>query len=38
MAKKIYLGNLSYKMTEEGLKEIFVPVGEVLSVKIITDP
>ncbi len=38
MAKKLYVGNLSYKMTEEGLREIFVPFGEVLSVKIITDP
>ena len=38
MAKKLYVGNLSYKMTEEGLKEIFAPIGEVLSAKIITDP
>jgi RNA recognition motif-containing protein len=38
MAKKLYVGNLSYKMTEEGLKEIFAPIGEILSAKIITDP
>ncbi len=38
MAKKLYVGNLSYKMTEEGLKELFAPIGEVLSAKIITDP
>jgi cold-inducible RNA-binding protein len=38
MAKKLYVGNLSYKMTEEGLRETFAPIGEVLSAKIITDP
>lgn len=35
--KKIYVGNLSYKMDEESLKEVFVKIGEVQSVKIITD-
>ncbi len=37
MAKKLYVGNLSYSVTEDGLKEIFAPVGEVLSARIITD-
>ena len=37
MAKKLYVGNLSYQMTEDGLKDIFSPIGEVLSAKIITD-
>ena len=37
MAKKLYVGNLSYQMTEEALKDIFAPKGEVLSAKIITD-
>ncbi len=37
MAKKLYVGNLSYQMTEEGLKDLFTPIGEVLSAKIITD-
>ncbi len=37
MAKKLYVGNLSYQMTEEQLKDLFTPVGEVLSAKIITD-
>lgn len=37
MAKKIYVGNLSYNVTEDSLKELFAPLGEVTSVKIITD-
>jgi cold-inducible RNA-binding protein len=37
MAKKLYVGNLSYQMTEDSLKDIFSPIGEVLSAKIITD-
>ena len=37
MAKKLYVGNLSYNVTEEELKEVFAPIGEVLSAKIITD-
>ncbi|TAL28342.1 MAG: RNA-binding protein [Nitrospirae bacterium] len=35
--KKIYVGNLSYKMTEEDLKDVFAKIGEVQSAKIITD-
>jgi RNA recognition motif-containing protein len=37
MAKKLYVGNLSYSVTEDDLKEVFSKVGEVLSTKIITD-
>jgi RNA recognition motif-containing protein len=37
MAKKLYAGNLSYNITEEELKNVFTPFGEVLSAKIITD-
>lgn len=37
MTKKLYVGNLSYQMTEEGLRDIFVPMGDVVSAKIITD-
>lgn len=33
----IYIGNLSYSMTDEEIKEIFTPYGNVLSVKIIFD-
>ncbi len=37
MAKKLYVGNLSYQMTEDGLRDLFAAKGEVLSAKIITD-
>ncbi len=37
MTKKLYVGNLSYQMTEEGLRDVFSPIGEVVSAKIITD-
>lgn len=37
MAKKLYVGNLSYQMTEEDLRDLFSPIGEVVSAKIITD-
>ena len=33
----IYVGNLSYKIEEAELKEVFEEYGEVTSVKIITD-
>ncbi len=33
----IYVGNLSYKVNENDLKEIFEEYGDVSSVKIITD-
>ncbi len=34
---QIYVGNMSYGTTEEGLKELFGKYGEVEAVKIITD-
>jgi cold-inducible RNA-binding protein len=37
MAKKLYVGNLSYDTTEEALHALFAEVGEVESVTIITD-
>ncbi|MBI4654696.1 MAG: RNA-binding protein [Nitrospirae bacterium] len=37
MSKKIYVGNLPYQAGEEALKEAFAAIGEVQSVKIITD-
>jgi len=33
----IYVGNLSYEVTEQDLRESFEAFGEVTSVKIITD-
>jgi len=37
MAKKLYVGNLSYDTTEPSLKEAFEQAGVVESVAIITD-
>ncbi len=37
MSVNIYVGNLSFDLTEEKLEELFSKHGEVLSVKIITD-
>ncbi|NIA23283.1 MAG: RNA-binding protein [Proteobacteria bacterium] len=33
----IYVGNISYNLTEDELKEAFAKYGEVTSVKIISD-
>ncbi len=33
----IYIGNLSYSVTEDSLKEMFAQFGEVASAKIIMD-
>lgn len=33
----IYVGNLSYKLAEENLKQLFEEFGEVTSAKIVTD-
>jgi cold-inducible RNA-binding protein len=38
MSKQIYAGNLSYQMSDDKLKELFQPHGEVSSVKIIRYP
>ena len=37
MAKKLYVGNLSYNATEAQIRELFAQVGEVTEVNIITD-
>ena len=37
MAKKIYVGNLSYSTTEETLRNQFSQFGKVVSVQIILD-
>ena len=34
---KIYVGNLSYDVTEEELRQLFMPLGQVASVSIIKD-
>ena len=37
MAKKLYVGNLSYSSTEDSLRNLFSGFGSVASVKIIFD-
>ena len=37
MGKKLYVGNLSFNTTEDGLRTIFQAYGTVESAKIITD-
>ena len=37
MGKKLYVGRIAFSATEESLREIFSGIGEVESVKIITD-
>lgn len=37
MSMKLYVGNLSYEMSEAALNDLFTPFGTVESAKIITD-
>ena len=37
MAKKLYIGNLSFGVTDSILEELFISVGEVASANVITD-
>jgi len=37
MAKKLYVGNISYQYTDEQLKQLFEEVGPVISATIIMD-
>jgi len=37
MAKKLYVGNLSYNTTEDGLRTLFSDFGSVASAKIVMD-
>jgi len=37
MAKKLYVGGISYSTTEDGLREFFAQAGNVESAVIITD-
>jgi RNA recognition motif-containing protein len=37
MSKKLYVGNLSWNTTVEGLREAFEPHGEILDAVIIMD-
>ncbi|MFP4555584.1 MAG: RNA recognition motif domain-containing protein [Bacteroidales bacterium] len=33
----IYIGNIPYSMSPDDIKEVFLPYGNVLNVRIITD-
>ncbi|HVX62373.1 MAG TPA: RNA-binding protein [Pirellulales bacterium] len=37
MGKKLYVGNLSYKVTNESLEELFSQFGEVRSAQVVQD-
>jgi RNA recognition motif-containing protein len=37
MAKKLYVGNLSYSTTEDGLRNLFNQFGTVVSAKVVFD-
>ena len=37
MATSIYVGNLPWSATQEGVEALFNPYGEVLSVKLVSD-
>lgn len=37
MSKKLYVGNLAYRTTEEQLRELFSQAGELVSVMLVTD-
>lgn len=37
MATKLYVGNLPYSVTEDELRTMFSPMGEVTDVAVITD-
>jgi RNA recognition motif-containing protein len=37
MSKKLYVGNLPFSVTQEQLKDLFAPMGEVTEVTLIVD-
>jgi RNA recognition motif-containing protein len=37
MTKKLFIGNLSFSLTEDQLKEIFAPFGEIVSFNLVMD-
>lgn len=38
MESKLYVGNLSFETTEQGLRELFMQAGNVVSVALIKEP
>lgn len=37
MSKKLYIGNLAFSVTQDGLKEAFSPFGDIEEVTLVTD-
>ncbi|MFP4112858.1 MAG: RNA recognition motif domain-containing protein [Spirochaetota bacterium] len=37
MSNRVYVGNVNFRTTEEGLRDLFAGHGEVVSVRMITD-
>lgn len=37
MSNKVYVGNMNYRTTEDGLRDLFAAYGEVSSVNVIFD-
>ena len=37
MTKSLYVGNLPWSATEDDVRDLFVPYGEVASVKLVSD-
>ena len=38
MGNKLYVGNISFKVTEEEIHDLFAGIGNVVSARLITDP
>ena len=37
MSNRVYVGNVNFRTTEDGLRDLFSAHGEVISVRMITD-
>ena len=37
MGNRLYIGNLSFKVTEENVRGLFTEIGEVVSINLVTD-
>ena len=37
MTKSLYVGNLPWSATEDDVRDLFAPYGEVTSVKLVSD-
>ena len=37
MESRLYIGNISFKATEENVRDLFAEIGEVVSINLVTD-